>query len=623
MAVDWEHLLGEANLWPDSGVYNPPDGYTGVSGSGITTYAHCGGEGHSYDIAHPEWYIECTGSQTITVTFLIVNADDSGAYYIDNSPNSGIHHVLQNIETGLAWGSGMWYYYYNRDTQWGEIGFQANYLFGSTYQIYEDISFVTLTYNNATGQVSGTHWDGTATRSGGPYTIGTPGGTNKISFAILCQDKYEFNIQMAITNLHIVSDGVMKTDRWNAALVAAFEPMEMIHPWDGMNGQVVYQDPNLGYIEYFNRYFDVTNYQSGTDGDGYFYVKNIPNEHLKAVYKSIFRGDFRVGPFRWSYLTNYPSYIRLWTENGGEWLIWGDYDSGRTPTKHQMYLTEPDGTVTTIFGSDAGPHTYYEFKREDGLFSLYGHGSLTTGVTQTHFEDVVMEGVEFKWELGTGPTASTVYQYFYPYLLWCKWWPRENEGPYLQLVSWELMDMAMEQLVSKKYMMFFEKLINSLDAYDIDTVRGSKYIDIDGFGSCVDVGSVAFVLDRFHRGYLYILRMDDQIADNPPDIITLSRSPDGHYWELLSICQHDDAVPRMWSEQCMDHVTDLVPGLCQFEAGGDENKYMCQVVHNKIVNPIYLRAFKVPGENQVRVEITPGYEPMTAYNVKVNLLMVP
>jgi len=174
-----------------------------------------------------------------------------------------------------------------------------------------------------------------------------------------------------------------------------------------------------------------------------------------------------------------------------------------------------------------------------------------------------------------------------------------------------------EQWMEKVFNVFRNAIYNPLLPDDPATMKGMKLTNVDGQGTDMAIDSVCVLIDMYKRVYVYVLKIDPVVVESIPDIITAFRSKVGHYWELIDIKTANDEG-RIYSEQCAVEVSEETPGICDYDPAADTSKTMVQLVHEGVVNPLYLRAYKVPGQHQIRVETS---EPISAYEVIVNILL--
>jgi hypothetical protein len=180
-----------------------------------------------------------------------------------------------------------------------------------------------------------------------------------------------------------------------------------------------------------------------------------------------------------------------------------------------------------------------------------------------------------------------------------------------------LLECTCTQWTEKVFNVFRNAIYNPLLPDDPATLKGMKLTNVDGLLSDMALDSVCVIIDMYKRVYIYMLKQDTEIVDSIPDIVCAYRSRTGHYWELIDIKTANDEA-RIYSQQCSVEVSQETPGVCEYDAAADMSKTMVQLVHEGRVNPLYLRAFKVPGQHKLSIVAS---EPITAYKVIVNFLL--
>jgi hypothetical protein len=206
------------------------------------------------------------------------------------------------------------------------------------------------------------------------------------------------------------------------------------------------------------------------------------------------------------------------------------------------------------------------------------------------------------------------------------WWFRGYDGPFatgkatmFPSMADSILECTGTQFTEKIFNVFRNSIYNPYLMDDPESLKGMKLTNVDGTGTDMALDSVCVIIDMYKRVFIYMLKEDPAVlVDDLPDIVLAHRSITGHYWELVDIKTAGNEE-RMYSEQCFAPiVTDLAPSICDYDPEADTSKTMLQVIHEGIVNPLYIRAFKVPGQHQIRVEVT---EPMTIYNVILNFIL--
>ena len=576
--------------------------------------------------AVPDFRIPASGSDTFEVAYDLMNVSDSGSDYEGSSVKSYIANGLR----GPAGYGGLLYHWFYSGVRYGRAFTMEDYDLASAYNSIEakNGSRVRFVYDNSTGMVQTLLDNGVDPELNlGGQIIGIPGGYNEIQFLIWTYARPGYDLHAPFDNFEINApdiDAYLPGIASGDLTATVEEQFDMISPWDGLVGRCVLFDhlispENDWMMEVENGAWTTQDSNSWNTWTG------DVGETMRVTCLPDFVGDMYLELYLYNgYTKTLLQETVIEGNNGKKLIITFLWNQTGYLYNYPYFIHDEEGNLLLEGGTDT-------YLRDDVKLQITWDGSyisidwerIDTLAWDTFYAGD-FEALAVRWYIEaepSSPSSSQTIQIFKPTYFCCKKFTN-SRLPKITMSCFPFGPPLLEitQKVFLKFNLFMEKIINSLDDTDPETVRGCKLHNIDGQNSYVENGSVCICIDKYRRIYTFQLKQG-AVEDNPPDIINLTRSPFGHYWELIHT-GNMTASPRIYGYQCMSHVSDLVPGICEYPAGANTDKVMLQLVHESVVNPLYLRAFKVPGMSQARVEITPEYQPMTAQNVKINFILV-
>jgi hypothetical protein len=482
-----------------------------------------------------------------------------------------------------------------------------------------------ITYDATTGLASA-YVDGSLVHSA-TYATG-----QDCLFGINGRGKEDYGMMCYIHSMTITA-GTLSETLYQGDFAGSIEPLEFVSPYDGFLGNSARYDQT-----YAPQLTDLCPEPASWDprytnsdylwGDGQISSqKNYDLERRFDIYGHLSGRIYMYLDYAVMH-GYYPYHIEIEAMNRETGLVelwkFKMYYTTTSGNQYHMTVVEPDGTETTVTQlntrllNNQWACMYWEIDEEEDTIS-WKINNRNVGTVHT-----ITRPFDYDWYR---LTKLIRYAPLYSYMVTgaVGWWFRGLAGANDPQMDSHLfcvgMDCTLEctatQWTEKVFNVFRNAIYNPLVPDDPSTIKGMKLTNVDGQGTDMALDSVCVVIDMYKRIYVYMLKQDIGVPEALPHQIPSVRSLTGHYWDLIDVKTANDEE-RMYSQQCTVQVSLLVPGVCEYDAAADNSKTMVQLVHQGVVNPLYLRAFKVPGQNKISVVAS---EEISLYEVIVNFLL--